>query len=458
MIGAHNGPFRKNRGIAQAGLDFDFRANLYQQIDTDGTDMARTSTFTDLVTVSRASKKTNAGGWDFTNGGTVGTLTEVNNNEPALEGTKGILIEESSTNEIRNPRAEGATVGVLGSGGVAPTNWAISSGGGTSQIEIISVADEEIEIRCTGNPSGTAVIYFESTTAIPVTNGDPYTSAVDVSLSAGDFTNVSIVRVGAYWHSAAGAYISQSPGQEIKTGITAARRRFFESATIDNATYERARPSIYYTSTGDVDFTLKIRFPQFEDKEFPTSPILPPVGTPGASTRADDDATLADAAWRNSAQDGETLYVECLKPPLVATTNKSRRCAVAYLKPAAANRGIVVGVDRLDASDEFEFILRADDATVSTKAYSAAGVAVGGVVKMALGWDGSTYSASAIGVTPDHDRAISGNGFDAPDLWIGRGFPTGSFPVDGYLGSWIKDVRYFPEKLTNAQIETLVGN
>ncbi len=34
MIGAHNGPFRKNRGIAQAGLDFDFRANLYQQIDT----------------------------------------------------------------------------------------------------------------------------------------------------------------------------------------------------------------------------------------------------------------------------------------------------------------------------------------------------------------------------------------------------------------------------------------
>ena len=152
MIGAHNGPFRKNRGIAQAGLDFDFRANLYQQIDTDGTDMARTSTFTDLVTVSRASKKTNAGGWDFTNGGTVGTLTEVNNNEPALDGTKGLLIEETSTNEIRNPRCEGA---VAGTPGTLPTNWLVVAGGGVT-TEVVGSGTEDgwpyLEFRISGTP------------------------------------------------------------------------------------------------------------------------------------------------------------------------------------------------------------------------------------------------------------------------------------------------------------------
>lgn len=250
------------------------------------------------VTVDRASGGTYDDTWDYSNGGLTGNLTEFLPDVPRV-GRKGLLIEEGTTNEIRNPRAEGGSPGILGSGGVLPTNWALSTGGGTGAAEVVSVSAEEIEIRFTGNPAGTAVVYFDSTTAIPVVNGDPYTMAVDVKMSAGSLNNVIIVRVGAYWHSAAGGYVGQSPGQEIKTNITSRYRRFYESSTVSNASHERARPSVYFTTSGDVDFTLKFRRPQFEDKAYPTSLVLPPKGTMAASTRATEIVTLSQSGWWN---------------------------------------------------------------------------------------------------------------------------------------------------------------
>ncbi len=40
-----------------------------------------------------------------------------------------LLVEGQRTNGIRNPRAEGSTAGILGAGGVMPTNWTLAAAG-----------------------------------------------------------------------------------------------------------------------------------------------------------------------------------------------------------------------------------------------------------------------------------------------------------------------------------------
>lgn len=69
-------------------------------------------------------------GWCFD---ATGTLVQVPADtprfdyDPATLACRGLLLEETRTNSVRNPRAEGATPGVVGAGGVLPTNWAVGA-------------------------------------------------------------------------------------------------------------------------------------------------------------------------------------------------------------------------------------------------------------------------------------------------------------------------------------------
>src|ERR1044072_2556096 len=51
-----------------------------------------------------------------------GVYTQFGSGAPRITN-KGFLIEEARTNSIRNNSAQGATIGVVGSGGALPTNW-----------------------------------------------------------------------------------------------------------------------------------------------------------------------------------------------------------------------------------------------------------------------------------------------------------------------------------------------
>jgi len=151
--------------------------------------MAITSSFANLATVTRASKAWDPGAWDFTSGGTVGALVEYAANT-ARTTSAGLVVEEGSTNENRNPRAEGATVGVLGSGGAMPTNWAAS--GGTR--EVIGTGTDDgwpyLDLKITG--SSNCTIYTEGSSVISAASGEDWTASCGFKVVAGSLTNVSI--------------------------------------------------------------------------------------------------------------------------------------------------------------------------------------------------------------------------------------------------------------------------
>lgn len=441
MIGAHNGPFRRNRGIAQAGLDFDFRANLYQKLDTDGTDMARTSTLADLVTVSRASKKTNAGGWDFTNGGTVGTLTEVNNNEPALDGTKGVLIEESSTNEIRNPRCEGA---VAGTPGTMPTNWLVVAGGGVT-TEVVGSGTEDgwpyLEFRISGTPTAsTTSIYFEASTQIAALVGETFTLSSNARVTAGDMTNVTNIALSCVERDGGGVSLgSQAGSSEVPTAVN---RRFRETFTMAQASVAYIQPRLDIVQAGGaVDLTMRIYAPQNEEKGHATSPIFPPVGTPGASTRAPQYTYLSADAWYNA-----TALSGCLTVQHVGDSVGM----VVYFSDGTLN-------ERMQLRQENTTRVRlgiwaggvqGGDAQIT----SATAPVAGDISKYAFAIATNDAALSIGGEIQATDSSLTiSSGINRLDL---GNEASNALPWNG----WVKDFTYFPERLTNAQLETLVGN
>ena len=443
MIGAHNGPFRKNRDIAQAGLDFDFRANLYQKIDTDGTDMARTSTLSDLVTVSRASTKTNAGGWDFTNGGTVGTLTEAASNTAATYSSCGILIEESSTNEIRNPRCEGA---VTGSPGTLPTNWSIS-GESTLTRTIVATGTASgwpyIDIRYTGTATTSVNILTESVTQVVASVGQTWTKTYGVALVGGDLTNISAVRQQFNERTAVGANLAAVASASFKDNIDSQLRLFFQSHTLTEATAARISNTLIIATSGAVDFTLRLFGSQLEQKAYASSPIFPPVGTPGASTRAIDEILVPNAAWQSSGK-AFTMLVD-----VAIVQDWLSNATIVSSGPDNNNRANIL----LFTSNRFGGFANAGGVTaLNGPATDFTGV-LGTYYKVALGVDDDDFAVSATGATQTTDVggiAPAGSG----GLTFARSAGGGGLMP----GMWLRDFRYFPERLTNAQLEALVGN
>lgn len=445
MIGPSNGPFQQNRGISRAGLDFDFRANLYQKLDTDGTDMARTSTFTDIATVTRASKKTDAGGWDFTNGTVVGPITEFDNNQAAVNSTDGVLIEGvGATNEIRNSRFEGATLGVIGSGGVAPTNMNINPAGTTVEITAVGQQDgwDYIELKYTGTPTGNPSIRFDTTTQIAALNGETWTTSVGVELVGGSTSGVGNFFIAHQERSGGGGFLASVNSSALP--VDSSHRRFLYTSTLGNASTAYLETLFYFTNTGaPLDMTLRVFWPMCEENAYASSPVRPPVGTPGAATRAADAMSVANGAWQNS---GKAFSV---MTDVAIVQDWTFGNAVVYSGADNNNRAGA----QLGASNTFGIFANSGGVTAAQTAGTGFTGALGTYYKVAIGVDDDNFAVSATGATQATDTsgiAPAGAG----------GLVFGQAPGGGGLmpGMWVRDFRYFPERLTNAQLESLVGN
>ncbi len=172
-------------------------------------------------------------------------------------------------NHIRNSEATGATVGVIGSGGVMPTNWTSSMPTGVS-IEVAGTGTtggfNYIDIKISGtNTSGSlgfANFGFESTAQVVASSGQTWTASAYVALTAGNFTNVNnpilqivgrdpaIVETSSISLSTASSSLYRfAVTRTLSVGTTSRVWMRFDS-TIDNATA--------------IDLTLRIAAPQLE--------------------------------------------------------------------------------------------------------------------------------------------------------------------------------------------------
>jgi hypothetical protein len=400
--------------------------------------MAITSSFSNLATVTRASKKTDAGGWDFTSGGAVGTLTEYASGVAALHATEGALVEESSTNEIRNPRGEGAT------GSTAPTNWSLPASWGA--IATWTYGDDDgwpyAQAVFSGTPSEDLVISFETTTAIAAATGDDWTISVGVRLASGSFSNIDDAAIRFTERTGAGVFVAQTAGSDFLSSINASQKRFFASETLSGGgTVAALQPQLVFGWTsGAVSLTLRFYAPQCEEKAYPTSPILPTAASPAASTRAADSVAVANGSWSNDGGAG-TFYLSLTPNALFDTAR-----LFEYGPGTNATR---FNLNLASAGNIVAFYQGSAVSYVNSNI--ATGVSVGDNVRLAIGIDTDDFAASVNGETQFTDSSITIFS-DAARAALGGWYSTGAG------NCYIKDFRYFPRRLSNAELQAMVGN
>lgn len=397
-------------------------------IGTPAASTRTTETVTSLTTVSRASRKSNAGEWDFTNGGAVGAYREFLPNVPAVTG-KGLLVEEGTTNQIRNPRGEGA------SGSTAPTGWVFSAAGATATYQRgVENGWEYVDVTVTGTPSGDMRLDLTALTDVAALQGQTWTASVGLRLVAGTLN--AALKLALFERTSSLATVVSDLSPSLAVGGT--HRRFALTRTLTGATTAYVPPSLYFDDpAGAANFTLRIYAPQLEQKAYPTSPVLPPKGSPAASTRAADNIEVGNGGW--ASNNALTLFAD------LAATNVAS--TAVYAVAASANLSNFVSFGQTGGGKHWARLVEG----AATTQNNQADVVVGQPILLAAAAKSGDSALSVTGSTQTTSTvAIDVSDYDKLTL--------GSIRSVLHANCYIRQIRYFPVRKTNAELEALVGN
>lgn len=219
----------------------------------------------------------------------------------ARETDKGTLIEDGSTNSIRNNSMVGA---VVGTPGTLPTNWNLNIPTGVSR-QIIGTGTDAltnlpyIDVRVFGtNISGSTAFIDLQTDALGAAalTGQQWVGSFFLAIVGGSPTGISsgpFIKISEYTSGL--VYIGEHDSGSF-TNITVARQSL--AATLNGGATTAAvqlNCSLTVTNGSSFDITLRVIAPQLEGiaSTFATSPIMT---TTAAAARLDDIIQIAGAA------------------------------------------------------------------------------------------------------------------------------------------------------------------
>ena len=248
------------------------------------------------------------------------------------------------TNLLRNPRAEGAVVGV-GAAGIAPTYWSISLGTGLSSDVVSTGVDAGtgyayIDVRVYGTLTSAAAgsIRAEVTNFIGANPSDTFAHSIYAALVGGTIASVTNLGFASYGTNRAGTIVYNFPGGAgavPPASLTGTLQRYTSIQSLSSlATITNIYPVFWITvpQNASCDFTVRLAAPQVEFGATCTAPSFPPPGQPGQSANvlSPDSASfplttkLAAALFpgrggqsnlvRNPRAEGATLGVNGLLP------------------------------------------------------------------------------------------------------------------------------------------------
>jgi hypothetical protein len=365
--------------------------------------------------------------------------------DPATGASRGLLIEESRTNSIRNSQAGGA---VAGTQGTAPTNWSVTGTLNSITREIIGTGAEDglayIDIKYSGTPSsnGSFTIAPEPSGAVVAANGQTWTVSAYVKLIGGSTSNLTY-NLGLNGQTAAGANVAGQTANNATapTSDPLKNQRRSATFTFTSASVERVLPYIVgiYTNGNPIDLTLRIAAPQLEQGAFATSYI---PTTSAAATRAADSAVVTPISSFYNQSEG-TFLVE----------------ATYYGKqPSAYSR--IFSFGNLSANDPDRWFLGFNDSNTNllmqhftagafdfgSSASSSAGTIYKAAFALALNNGRSALNGSLLGSDDTSVGAPSNK-----DRMIIGGAPSGT----GGNGLHIRKLAYYPRRLSNTLLQQL---
>lgn len=369
---------------------------------------------------------------------------------------KGLLSSGGRTNGIRNNSMQGVTNGVVGSGGVLPTNWSIggSIAGLALTTTIVGTGTEDgvdyIEIRISGTPSsssgGPAWFNVENNTQIVAVNGQSWAASLFCTLVAGSLTNLA---GGLFYrtrfNNSGGSILTSSNLQFSPTsGALGLSRRNLTVTASDAATaFITSELLISVTSGAAIDATFRIGWPQLELVGAGGVASSPIRTTSAAVTRASD--VLAGRALPSLGSAMTLLF----KGTPFSTT-------------AYANQG-ALSINVADGTNNNRVVLYRETTTGAARCLAiVAGVAQGAPASAGT-WAQST-SRKLVGALAANDCAASFNG-GAVVTSSSNSMPSGLNAVNpgvtgGAFGSswegYIERIAIWPGvRLSNADLQRL---
>lgn len=294
------GAVRPYWALAGSSLDLDFvNARGWQ----DGAGQKAASDFLTTTRASNAYADNSAGVWSLFGSG----VPRITN--------KGMLVEESRTNSIRNNSMQGASAP-----STLPTNWFLTNAGSGLTRTVVGVGTENgidyIDVRYSGTTSAQVDIAIRpeaTTTQVPAVNGQSWTSSVFLSLSGANPFSVQKLYVNEM--DGAGAQIN-AYNSDVVFGTSSMRRNSVTGTFVSvSAAYAFFTTIFRIPTSTAVDFTLRIGWPQLELGSFATSPIRT---TSAAATRAADAITTA----RSGTASG-TIIIQGRTAPGVGSSNQA---------------------------------------------------------------------------------------------------------------------------------------
>ena len=360
--------------------------------------------------------------------------------DPVTLEPKGVLVEEARTNWLRNSGTGGSSPGTA-----LPTNWYFYTP--LTGLTIIPVAAgteggaayQDISISGTPSGSGALEFGFDNVNEVAAASGESWAASVYHRLAGGSLAGISAVQLSIQEWTAAASYVTEGSltvANPSSAGLVAQRVTF--TRTLNGGAPTQRVQLIYrlVLSGAAVNITLRIAQPQLEKGAFPTS-YIPTVGS--AVTRTAGSLTMTGtnfSSWFN-ASEGTFLsqYV---------FSNASSGIGMVYeaATDGSNNHNVFRNGTSLVASTTNGAVQQAgftltdpvSSGTVYTSAYAYkvndfAGCLNGGSVQTDISGTLPTVNALGLGVRP----------FD------------GSLSLNG----WLRSLRYYPRRLTNAQLQVL---
>lgn len=196
---------------------------------------------------------------------------------PTTLQPRGILIEESRTNSVRNSMISGA---VAASPGTAPTNWSyFTTTGVTRQIVGTGTINgmNYVDVRFNGTATAAGSLGFDpegsTSTSAPASTGQTWTASIYVGLVGGSWPVSRTVYLGVVERNSSNTSLGSTTTDFRSLATSSSLVRVSAVRTLSNAAAAYVTPVIRSDlSIGDaVNFTMRIAAPQLEQGKFVTS-------------------------------------------------------------------------------------------------------------------------------------------------------------------------------------------
>jgi hypothetical protein len=377
-----------------------------------------------------------------------GTLQTASNDTPRFDhsggSSLGLLIEEARTNSIRNSQAGGSTNGVIGSGGVMPTNWFVGGGSTTNGIstEVIGTGTETgipyIDLKISGTPTATANAnnFTELQNVAAAASGQTWTASCYAKLVAGSLTNATVSLV-LETRDSSNVFVANAPLVTINATSSSLRtQRFVNTHTLTGASvaFIAFHVRVAYTSGNLIDLTLRIAAPQLEQGAFPTSYI---PTTTAAATRAADSAVVTPIASFYNQSEG-TLFAEA------PATYAQSADIVQFAEASSANNRFVLFFAPTGTLASFQY--RTSGVIEVTGGVS---VSSGAIAKIAAAFAANDARSAVNGTLTTADTSVTLNSANT-HMVLGRLQGAAS-----YLNGHIRKIAYWPRRLSNTLLQQL---